>query len=107
MLLKDGQFNADTAESMAEFASKLEAIGIDTNRKAKGEIVLKIAVDFDPDREFTVITPSLSFKLPTLKHGGTVAWFTSDGRLTPNKPKQGNLFGTIREITAEARVVRG
>ena len=59
------------------------------------------------DREFTVITPSLSFKLPNMKHGGTVAWFTSDGRLTPNKPNQGNLFGTIREITTEPRVVRG
>lgn len=106
-MLKDGQFDADSAEPLREFASKLEAVGMDTDRKAKGTITLKIEVDFDPDREFSILTPSLSFKLPVEKHGSTVAWFTSDGRLTPNQPRQGHLFGTIREITTQAREVRG
>lgn len=107
LMLRDGQFNADTAGGLREFATKLEAAGVDTGRKAKGKIVLTIEVDFDPDREFSVLTPSLVFKLPADKHGSTVGWFTSDGRLSPNKPNQGNLFGTIREVTAEPRVVRG
>lgn len=107
MMLKDGQFNADTAEPLREFASKLEAVGIDTDKKVKGKITLTIDVEFDPDREFSVLTPSLAFKLPVEKHGATVAWFTHDGRLSPNKPNQGNLFGTIREITTETRTVRG
>lgn len=107
LMLKDGQFNADSNEPLKEFATKLEAVGIDTGKKAKGKITLTIDVEFDHDREFSVLTPSLAFKLPVEKHGATVAWFTSDGRLSPNKPNQGNLFGTIREITTEARVVRG
>lgn len=108
MMLKDGAFNADSADPLQEFAQKLEAAGVDSDKKVKGSITLKIDVEFDPDREFSVLTPSLAFKLPTAKHGATVAWFTSDGRLSPNKPRQGNLFGTIREVTApEARVVRG
>lgn len=107
MMLKDGSFNADTTEPLMEFAQKLEAAGIDNNKKVKGTITLKIDVDFDPDKEFSVLTPSLAFKLPTAKHGSTVAWFTRDGRLSPNKPRQGNLFGTIREVTTEPRTVHG
>lgn len=106
-MLKDGQFDADSTGPLQEFATKLEAVGMDTDRRAKGTITLKIEVDFDPDREFSVLTPSLAFKLPVEKHGSTVAWFTTDGRLTPNKPNQGNLFGSIREITTQAREVRG
>lgn len=107
MMLKDGQFNADSVEPLKEFATKLESAGIDGNRKVKGKITLAIEVEFDPTREFSVLTPSLAFKLPVEKHGATVAWFTSDGRLSPNKPRQGNLFGTIREVTTEPRSVRG
>ena len=47
-MLKDGQFDADSAEPLREFASKLEAVGMDTDRKAKGTITLKIEVDFYP-----------------------------------------------------------
>lgn len=104
-MLRDGQFNADTTEALREFASKLEAVGRDTDRKVKGKITLTIDVEFDPDRDFSVLTPSLAFKLPTEKHGATIAWFTTDGRLTPNKPNQGNLFGTIRDVTP-AREIR-
>jgi hypothetical protein len=107
LMLKDGQFNADSSEPLREFATKLEAVGVDTGKKAKGKITLTIDVEFDADREFSVLTPSIAFKLPVEKHGATVAWFTSDGRLSPNKPNQGNLFGTIREITTEPRSVRG
>lgn len=108
MMLKDGKFNAESVETLKEFALKLEAAGIDGNKKVKGSIVLKLDVDFDPEREFSVITPTLTTKLPTPKHGQTAAWFTSDGRLSPNKPRQGILFGNaIREVTTEARVVRG
>ncbi len=106
LMLRDGQFNADSADTLREFAGKLEAIGVDTGRKAKGKIVLTIEVDFEPEREFSVLTPTLVVKLPTEKHGQTVAWFTHDNRLTPNKPRQGHLFGAMRDVTAGARIVR-
>lgn len=108
MMLRDGAFNAETSEPMKEFALKLEAAGVDAGKKAKGKITISIDVEFDPDREFSVLTPSLAFKLPARKYGSTAAWFTSDGRLSPNKPRQGVLFGSaIREVSTEARVVRG
>lgn len=106
MMLKDGQFNADSTEPLQEFATKLEAAGIDGSKKVKGKIALTIEVEFDPSREFSVLTPSLKMTLPVEKHGATVAWFTADGRLSPNKPRQGNLFGNIREISGDARIVR-
>lgn len=106
MMLKDGQFNSDSTDPLKEFATKLEAAGIDGNRKVKGKITLSIEVEFDPTREFSVLTPSLAFKLPVEKHGATVAWFTSDGRLSPNKPRQGNLFGNIREVSLPSTDVR-
>ena len=107
LMLRDGQFNADSEETLLEFASKLEAAGQDLNAKVKGKITLAIEVEYDPSRDFNVITPSLTVKLPAAKHGQTVAWFTSDGKLSPNKPNQGNLFGHIREVTAAPAVVRG
>ncbi len=106
-MLKDGKFNADSRAPMQEFAAKLEAAGIDGNRKVKGKIALSIEVEFDPTKEFAVLTPSLQFKLPVEKHGATVAWFTPDGQLSPNKPRQGNLFGSIREVSTQPRTVRG
>jgi len=107
IMMRDGQFNADSVVTLHEFTDKLQTIGIDTVRKAKGTITLKIEVEFDPDREFCVVTPSLTTKLPAEKHGATVAWFDEDAQLTPNKPNQGNLFGTIREVNLPAREVRG
>lgn len=107
MMLRDGQFNADSAEKLKEFASKLEALGVDSGKKAKGKIVLTIDVDFDPDKEVSFLTPTLTFKLPAEKAGTTIAWFTDDHTLTPNKPRQGHLFGTIRQIDGEARTIRG
>jgi hypothetical protein len=107
LMLKDGQFNADTAKPLTEFATKLEAVGIDSDRKVKGKVQLTLEIEFDPGREFSVVTPSLKFTLPVEKYGATVAWFTSDGRLSPNKPNQGNLFGTIREVSSGPRNVRG
>lgn len=106
-ILKDGQFDADSSEPLRDFAAKIEAIGHDTDRRAKGKITLTIEVDFDPDRDFSVLTPTLSFKLPVEKHGSSVAWLTTDGRFTPNKPNQGNLFGQIRDVSTQAREVRG
>lgn len=107
IMQRDGQFNADTAEVLREFNEKLEAAGHDGNGKAKGRITLTLDVEYDPSREFCVITPGLTIKLPAAKHGQTVTWFTADNRMSPNKPNQGNFFGTIREITTEARTVRG
>lgn len=48
-MLRDGHFNQEVAEDIAEFSGKLEAIGCELERKVKGQITLKIDVERDHD----------------------------------------------------------
>lgn len=102
-MLRDGNFNQEVAEDIAEFSGKLENIGCELERKVKGQITLKIDVERDSDGVY-FLTPQLTTKLPTVKHGRTIAWVTTDNRLTPNKPNQGNLFGTVRDVSSRRDV---
>lgn len=102
-MLRDGNFNQEVAEDIAEFSGKLEAIGCELERKVKGQITLKIDVERDGDGVY-FLTPALTTKLPVVKHGRTIAWVTSDNRLTPNRPNQGNLFGTVRDVSSRRDV---
>lgn len=103
LMLRDGRFNQEVADDIAEFSEKLETIGCELERKVKGQITLKIDVERDHDGVY-FLTPQLTTKTPTVKHGRTIAWVTADNRLTPNKPHQGNLFGTIRDVSADRTV---
>jgi len=103
-MLNDGQFNADCAPKLGEFAGKLEELGCDTGKKVKGKLTLTIDVEREADGIY-FFTPQFKVALPPEKHGRTIGWVTDDNRFTPNQPKQGQLFGTVREVTP-ARVVR-
>lgn len=105
-MLNDGAFNQTCAEKLQSFSADMEERGVDTGKKVKGKITLIIEVEREHDGVY-FFTPDLQFKLPPEKVGRTIGWVTDDNRFTPNKPGQGNLFGTIREITVEARTVRG
>jgi len=102
-MLNDGQFNHDCAESLQEFAEKLECLGIDTEKKQKGKITLSIEVERESDGIY-FFKPTLTFKLPPEQHGRTIGWLTHDNRFTPNKPNQGNLFGTVRDVSQDRDV---
>jgi|GEM_PF-586702 len=104
-MLNDGKFNQDCIDKLGEFSADMEEMGCETDRKVKGKIVLTIEVDRETDGIY-FFTPSIDFKLPKEKGQRTIGWVTSDNRFTPNKPHQGNLFGTIREVGGE-RTVRG
>lgn len=104
-MLNDGAFNQDCADKLQEFSADMEELGVDTGKKVKGKITLTIEVEREHDGVY-FFTPQLTLKLPPEKVGRTIGWVTDDNRFTPNKPGQGNLFGTIREITAEPRTVR-
>lgn len=104
MMLNDGGFNNVTAEDLAEFSAKIEEMGVDTGKKIKGKLTLAIDVEREADGVY-FFTPQLKFSLPAERHGRTIGWVTADNRFTPNKPRQGNLFGTVREVTP-ARTVR-
>lgn len=103
-MLGDGQFNADCAHKLKAFAEDMECLGCDSGKKVKGKITLSIEVAREDDGVY-FFTPSLKFTLPPEKVGRTIGWVTEDNRFTPNKPGQGNLFGTIRDVTP-AREVR-
>lgn len=103
-MLNDGQFNADCASTIQRFAEDMECLGCDTGKKVKGSLTLTINVEREDDGVY-FFTPELKTKLPPEKHGRTIGWVTDDNRFTPNKPRQGNLFGTVRDVSA-AREVR-
>lgn len=103
-MLNDGQFNSDCADKLADFASDMEELGCDTGKKVKGKLTLTIDIEREHDGVY-FFTPQMTLKLPPEKHSRTIGWVTGDNLFTPNKPNQGNLFGTVREVTA-ARTVR-
>ena len=105
-MLNDGAFNQNCADKLRDFSADMEEMGVDTGKKVKGKITLTIDVEREHDGVY-FFTPNLAFKLPPEKVGRTIGWVTDDNRFTPNRPGQGNLFGSIREITIEPRAVRG
>lgn len=105
-MLNDGAFNQDAADKLKALAEGLEELGCDTGKKVKGKLTLTVEVERESDGVY-FFTPQLAVKLPPEKVQRTIGWVTDDNRFTPNRPGQGNLFGTVREIAAEPRVVRG
>jgi len=104
-MLNDGEFNQRCSDKLGAFAADMEELGCDTGKKVKGKIVLLVDVEREHDGVY-FFTPTLSVKLPPEKNGRTIGWVTAENRFTPNKPGQGNLFGTVREISNPARTVR-
>lgn len=96
-MLGDGAFNASTATDLGQFAEKLEDLGISSDKKVKGKITLSITVEREAEGLF-FFSPELKFTTPTEKHPRSVGWVDENGAFTPNRPRQGMLFGTIREV---------
>lgn len=103
-MLGDGQFNADCAEKLKDFAAEMETLGGDTGAKVKGKITVSIEVEREADGVY-FFTPQIKLALPPERHARTIGWVTAENRFTPNQPRQGNLFGTVREVSP-ARVIR-
>lgn len=104
-MLGDGQFNRDSADKLSEFAEAIEEMGCDAGKKVKGKITLTIDVEREHDGVY-FFTPALVTKLPTEKGERTIGWVTEDNKFSPNRPRQGQLFGTIREVTIDQDVRR-
>lgn len=102
-MLGDGQFNADCAPKLQTFSADMEELGCDSGKKVKGKITLTIDVEREHDGVY-FFTPHLALKLPPENHGRTIGWVTEDNRFTPNKPRQGNLFGTMRDVTPSREI---
>lgn len=104
-MLNDGAFNQDSVDDLAPFAAAMEELGCDTGKKVKGKVTLTIEVEREADGIY-FFTPTMATKLPPKKNQRTIGWVTKDNHFTPNQPNQGNLFGTMRDVSA-ARETRG
>lgn len=105
-MLNDGAFNQNAADKLGEFAANMEQLGIDTAKKVKGKITLTIEVEREADGGVYFFPPTLVTKLPPERNSRTIGWVTAENHFTPNQPNQGNLFGTVRDVSAP-REVRG
>ncbi len=101
---EDGQFDADVAFDLNELAAELEQLAEDTGQgKLKATLNIKVEIVRDP-AGFYVFAASHTIKRPTEKRKQSVGWVTEDNKFTPNKPRQGNLFGTVRDVTPRREV---
>lgn len=105
LMLRDGEFNLEVADEIKRFSEEMESRGCETERKVKGKITVSIEVERDVDGVY-FFTPDLTTKLPKQPYGRTIGWVTGDNRFTPNKPNQGNLFGTMRDVSAGKTEIR-
>lgn len=105
-MLEDGQFDADVAFDLKELAADMENLAIaGGNRKLDAELTIKVKISRTDDGLY-FFAASHAIKRPKEVRPRSVGWLTDDHRFTPNKPHQGNLFGTVRDVTAR-RDVRG
>lgn len=102
-MLNDGQFNHDCSKQLGDLAEALEEIGCDTGKKVKGKLTLTIDIEREADGIY-FFTPCLKTKTPDAKMPRTIGWVTGENKFTPNRPNQGNLFGSIRDVSVQRDV---
>lgn len=103
-LLNDGQFDMDASAELRELVRKLSDHADGGKGTAKGSISIKL--DIKVMNGAHVVTPVLKVVAPTPDQPGTLLFSDDDGRLSRNRPDQGQFFG-VREVTGTAdRTVR-
>lgn len=101
---EDGQFDADVAFELNELAGDLEELAEATGQgKLKAQLQITVDIVRDP-AGFYVFSANHKIKRPVEKRKQSVGWVTEDNKFTPNKPRQGNLFGTVRDVTPRREV---
>ena len=76
-------------------------MGLEVNegiRKSKGALTIKIGVEYEDGTVKLKVEEAL--KLPKAPQRATVYWVTSDGRLTPDNPRQMTMFRDVPRRTA-------
>lgn len=102
---EDGQFNLDVGNALNELAGDLEEIA-ETN--GGGKIKAQLTIKIDITREHGGLyrfASDYSIKRPKETRPQSVGWVTGDNKFTPNKPNQGNLFGTVRDVTPRREII--
>lgn len=95
--LESGQFDADAYMAFQDLGHGVKAAAIDNGGKAKGKMQISIELEVEGDAVF--LRPSFKITLPDAgKRPRTISWQLPDGRFTPNKPYQEQLFG-MRDVS--------
>jgi hypothetical protein len=104
--IEDGQLDADVTHDLRDLAADMENMSAAFG--GAGKIKAKLTITVDITREvdgYYIIGADYAIKKPKEPRKRSIAWLTDDNAFTPNKPNQGSLFGTVRDVTP-ARVVR-
>jgi hypothetical protein len=100
----NGDFLADFMAEHQKLILALHQAQMDQGGKAKGSFAIK--VDYTLDRQLALqIVAEHKFQMPKKPKAAATVWTTADGMLTPQNPKQANLFD-IRDATAPATPFR-
>lgn len=103
-LLNDGQFDLDASAELRELVVKLADHADNAKGVAKGSISIKL--DIKMMNGAHVVTPTLKVTAPTADQPGTLLFADDDGRLSRNRPDQGQFFGMRVVSDNSAREVR-
>lgn len=101
---EDGQFDADVAFDLNELAAEMEQVAAETGQgKLKAKLTVTVDITRDP-AGFYIFAAKHVIKRPDVKRKQSIGWVTEENKFTPNKPRQGHLFGTIRDVTPRREV---
>lgn len=89
--LEDGEFDLECYNALKDMHQTMHELAMATNGIAKGK--LTITVDFRLEGAVFHIKAGFTTKTDTPKRPSSVMWTLPDGRFTPHKPFQGQLFG--------------
>lgn len=104
-MLEDGQFDADVSYDLKELAGDIENIAQaqGNNGKIKAKLAITLEIVREPDGIY-MLTAAHKITRPIEKRKRSVAWLTENNSFTPNMPNQGQMFGTIRDVTPRRAV---
>lgn len=94
--LEGGQLDLDAASELRKLVSEMRDVAITNGGKTKGQ--LSLVLDFALEGAAFFVTAKTKLKLPDEKRPRSITWATEDGRLSPNPPNQGQLFG-VRDVS--------
>lgn len=106
-IINGGQFDQDMMDDLQEAAAELQDLAACSGGKAKGKltITIDIEVESDGDSSMFYLRGNHKIALPVAKRTRSVAWVDEHNHFTQNKPRQGHLFSTPRDVGG-ARPVR-
>jgi hypothetical protein len=97
-MLEDGVLHEDLSEALRDISAEMNDHIRDYGGKAKAKLAL--TVEFSLENGVFEIVADYKKTLPKAKRRRSIAWGTPENNFTPSNPRQGNLFGPVRDVTS-------